>query len=83
MTYFYDGKQVSLEEFQALANADFDRMAREEENIKEQYPGIDDQCAGYILYLRSRSRWTEAKELELVRLSISDKPLPDVYSGEF
>ena len=39
--------------------------------------------AGLIQYLRTRSRWTEEKEAELVRLDQTGEAMPNVLAGEF
>ena len=44
---------------------------------------ISQRCANFVLYLRGRSRWTQEKEDELIRLDKAGEPLPNVLSGEF
>lgn len=41
------------------------------------------ECARSIVYLRGRSRHTQEKENELIRLDQSGEELPNVYSGDF
>jgi len=44
--------------------------------------GISVAAAEKILYLRERSRWTQEKEDELIRLARSGEELPGVMRGE-
>lgn len=45
--------------------------------------GVDFGVAADVVYLRERSRWTQAKEDHLVALAKAGKPLPNILSGEF
>lgn len=45
--------------------------------------GINDSDMSLIFYLRTRSRWTQAKEDHLIQLSKDGKELPNVLAGEF
>lgn len=45
--------------------------------------GISYSAAADVVYLRTRSRWTQEKEDHLISLAREGKPLPDVLSGEF
>jgi len=40
--------------------------------------GVSDQCATDIWYLRSRARWTQRAEDELVRRDKAGEPLPNI-----
>lgn len=80
---YFNGKKVSEEELMELLKASQEATVQAEADILASYPGIDEQCASYICYLRSRSRWTIAKELELVRMNRAKEPLPNVYAGDF
>lgn len=44
---------------------------------------VTHRTASKIVYLRGRSRWTQEKEDELVRLDLAGEPVPFVYDGEF
>lgn len=47
--------------------------------------GVSDNTASAIQYLRTRSRWTPEKELELIERDRAGNPIPlsNVTSGEF
>ena len=79
---FLNGVEMAPDEFDAALAEVHVAMAEEERSIAATY-GCSDECASAISYLRSRSRWSEAKEAHLVALDRTGEPLPDVYSGEF
>jgi len=45
--------------------------------------GISWSCANKIQYFRTRSRWTQEKEDELIFLDKTGMPLPCVFDGDF
>ena len=66
---------VAMEQFQSL----MDHMAEENwKYIKSEARrlGIGEGAASDIVYLRSRSRWTQEKEDYLIRLAKAGKALP-------
>jgi len=82
---FFNGERVeSQEELGRLLRASTETMEAVERDAKALY-GVSDQTASAIVYLRSRSRWTEEKEMELVRRDLAGDPIPlgTVLSGEF
>lgn len=81
--YFFNGQQMDEDEFERACEEAHEETLAEEARVLLEYPGIDEQCASYICYLRTRSRWTLAKELELVRRSRAGEELPNVLAGEF
>jgi len=40
--------------------------------------GVSDKCAGDIIYLRTRSRWTQELEDELIRMDKAGEPAPNM-----
>lgn len=61
-----------------------DAMIAEQKEISEKL-GVSDGTAAAIQYLRTRSRWTPEKELELIeRDKVGNSiPLSTVLTGEF
>jgi hypothetical protein len=45
--------------------------------------GVSIRAMSDILYLRTRSRWTQEKEDYLIKLAKEGKPLPNVMAGDF
>lgn len=79
--YSFNSQPMSEDEFyQALDEV----MMHEEQIIQDKYE-VSSQTASAILYLRSRSRWTQEKEQELVDRDHAGNPisLGVVLSGEF
>lgn len=81
---WFNGKQVSEEEFNQMLNDSQEFMVEEEKKIKKEF-GVSENTASAILYLRSRSRWTPEKETELIKRDHAGNPisLGAVLSGEF
>lgn len=44
---------------------------------------ISYQCAMYVCYLRGRSRWTQEKENQLIKMDQAGETLPNVLAGDF
>lgn len=82
--FVFNGVKVTEEEFQTLLKESAQAMAVQEEALVKAY-GISEETAGAIVYLRSRSRWTEAKEQELIERDKAGNPiaLAVVLRGEF
>lgn len=59
-----------------------DAMVQDQKNIAKAFD-ISLSDAGLIQYLRTRSRWTQEKEDELIRLAKAGEELPNVLAGEF
>jgi len=78
---FDNNDKDSMNSFQNLMDFLADEMNQEIEKLANEL-GISIDCASSILYLRSRSRWTQENEDMLISLDKSDQPLPNVYSGE-
>jgi hypothetical protein len=71
--------EKKMEEFQKVMDDYQDQMDKYVQEISETL-GCSYWCAGDIVYLRSRSRWTQALEDELVRLDKLGKH-PPVLAG--
>lgn len=86
MTEFFinDEKYESREAFISALNAAQEIMIEQEKQIKEHFD-VSDDTASAIFYLRTRSRWTQAKENELIERDHAGHPisLGKVLSGEF
>ncbi len=41
--------------------------------------GVSEHCASDIVYLRSRSRWTQEAEDELIRMDKAGEALPNIF----
>jgi len=74
--------EEEMEEINDTLEAWSENLAYEENTIVLKY-GVTQECAEKIVYLRSRSRWTLKKELQLIKWDKAGTSLPDVYSGEF
>ena len=61
-----------------------DSMYQEQEEIASEF-GVSHTTASAIQYLRTRSRWTQEKEDELISRDKTSNPisLGDVLTGEF
>jgi hypothetical protein len=81
---YFNGELVTAEEFERLADEAADEMNQEEDRIAKRF-GISHQTASAICYLRTRSRWSVEKELELIERDRAGDPIPlsTVLSGEF
>ena len=79
-----NGRRMSKDRFMAALDAAQKLMIDEEAKIKEEF-GVSDETSSAIFYLRTRSRWTQAKEDELIRRDRAGNPisLGTVLSGEF
>lgn len=81
---FYNGRKVSADEMQRLMDASADFVEQAERDVMADY-GVSDSTAAAIVYLRTRSRHTPAKEQELVDRDKAGNPIPlgEVLSGDF
>lgn len=75
-------KNTDMEKVSDFMNEVQDGYAREITRISKEL-GIPEGSAGDIWYLRTRSRWTQEKEDQLIKLAKEGKPLPNVLAGEF
>jgi hypothetical protein len=85
MTQFvFNGVEMNEDQFMDALNASQEIMMREQEEIREEY-NVSNETASAIMYLRGRSRWTSAKETELVNRDHAGNPIPMnlVLQGEF
>jgi len=82
MSYFINSVEVNEIGFNDYINRLQD-CYDEELEIMARELNISTQDASAILYLRSRSRWTQEKEDYLLKLAREHKKLPNVFSGEF
>lgn len=85
MTEFsFNGQSMDKDEFIQALNESQEYMIAEEDRIKEEF-GVSENTASAILYLRSRSRWTQEKEDELIDRDLAGMPisLGRVLRGEF
>lgn len=82
--YFNNTRLNSVSELNSVMDAWQDSMVEEERRIIDELE-VSPNTASAILYLRSRSRWTVAKEQELISRDRAGNPIPlgDVLSGEF
>ena len=76
------GDSEKMEQFQKAMDQLQDSMIEEEKRIAEEF-SISKKAASAILYLRSRSRWTQEKEDHLIRLDKNGEELPNVLAGDF
>lgn len=82
---FLNGEKLSgPEELNQLMNQWQEAMIAEQAEIQSEF-GVSQPTAGAIQYLRSRSRWTPEKELQLIARDLLGDPIPleNVLSGEF
>lgn len=77
-----DATQEEKDAFNKAMNTQQDAMSKDEKNIASTL-NVSLHTAGLIQYLRTRSRWTQEKEDELVRLDQAGETLPNVLAGEF
>lgn len=75
---------AAMKEFQAAMDEWQDAVLDEHKKIELEY-GVSAPTANAIYYLRSRSRWTEEKEQELIDRDHWGNPIPlnMVLTGEF
>ena len=59
--------EAKMAAFQDLMDAHADSMVQYIRDVADELD-ITDECAADVVYLRSRSRWTQALEDELIRL---------------
>ena len=80
-TFCVDLKKVEeegkLAEFNQFMDTLQDAYVVEAQGIQKQF-GVSDSCALNIQYLRSRSRWTQELENELIRMDKEDKTQPNI-----
>jgi hypothetical protein len=74
--------QEDWDKFNALMYKVQDGYQEEIDNIQEEHQ-ISSACAAAVWYLRSRSRWTEEKEQQLINMDRRGEPIPNVGAGEF
>lgn len=81
---WFNGKLVTEKEFERLLNESQQYMIDSETKIREKF-GVSPNTASAIFYLRTRSRWSEEKEAELIARDKAGDPisLGAVLSGEF
>lgn len=81
---FWNGRRVTHEEFDELLVSAEEEELRAEDEIMQRV-GVSRPTASAIIYLRSRSRWTVEKELELIERDRAGNPIPlsEVLSGIF
>lgn len=74
---FKDAKQMTKEE----ANAAFEEwqgsMEKEFKEIADRF-GVSENCAANIFYLRTRSRWSQESEDELIRMDKAGEGQPNI-----
>ena len=63
--------QKAMDEYAEVTNQYIDEVAAEKK--------VSFQCANLIVYLRSRARWTQEKEDELVAIDHAGDPLPRLW----
>lgn len=82
--FFFNGQKVSEEEMQSLMEEAQGMIEASEREFAERF-GVSLDTAAAAIYLRSRSRWSVEKELELIERDRAGDPIPlsDVLSGEF
>jgi len=74
--------EEAMENFQKVVDSLGDAWFREEQKLASDL-GISMNASSLILYLRTRSRWTQEKEDHLIMLDKEKKELPNVLAGEF
>jgi hypothetical protein len=82
--FVFNGVTVSEEGFMHMLDESQQMMAATQREIAENF-NVSDQTAGAIMYLRTRSRWTLAKEQELIERDHTGNPISMnvVLSGDF
>ena len=76
-----DASQEEKDAFNKVMDAWQEAMLEDQKNIAKLL-NVTLYTAGLIQYLRTRSRWTEEKEAELVRLDQAGETMPNVLAGE-
>jgi len=66
-----------MDEFQLAMNAWHDEQVKHMQNVAKEL-GISESCANDVVYLRTRSRWSEELELELIKLHNEGNP-PNIF----
>lgn len=77
-----DATQEQKDELTELMGEWQDAMIEDQKDIAKTL-NVSLGAASSIQYLRTRSRWTQNKENELVRLDQAGEKFPDVLSGDF
>jgi len=77
-----DASQEEKDAFNRTMDAIQEVMLEDQQQIAQTL-NISLHTAGLVQYLRGRSRWTQEKENELVRLDQAGEELPNVLAGEF
>jgi hypothetical protein len=70
-------EQGKIDEFQEIMDSLHDSYINECQQLSKQN-SISSVCASNILYLRSRSRWTQELENELIRMDKEDNIQPNM-----
>lgn len=70
---------LAMEAFNEVMNAAQDAHVQHVEDVRKTLSvmhgqEISEECASDVVYLRSRSRWSEAMECELIRLHLAGTP---------
>lgn len=68
--------------FQTMMDAWQDAMIEETGKVARELE-VSENCASSVIYLRTRSRWTQEKEDQLIQWDREGTELPNVFSGEF
>ena len=71
------GDKEAMDKFQDAMNEIQDAYVVEQKRIAEEFD-VSMVCAVNIWYLRTRSRWTEELENELIRRDTADEPAPNM-----
>jgi hypothetical protein len=82
--FIFNGVPVTEEEFQSLAEKAQDWHITQAQTAMKAF-NVSAETADAIVYLRSRSRWTETKEQELIDRDHAGNPIPMVVvlRGDF
>ena len=67
----------NMEEFQKAMNDYHDEMEQHIKGLAKKF-GVSEDCAANVYYLRTRSRWTQAAENELIRMDKAGEPSPNI-----
>lgn len=66
-----------MDAFQELMNAGMDETVKEIERVAEELK-VNDSFASAIVYLRTRSRWTQELENKLVEMAKAGESCPNM-----
>lgn len=65
-----------MKKFQEAYNAAMDKM-QEDMDREAKELGVSSKAIGLIFYLRSRARWTQERENEIIRMDKNGEKLPE------